>query len=115
MDAQLAEIYHQASEARETGAFLGKRGERETTETADAVPADSGERVGLFPVPLRRYLCLAADGIRAPCLLRSGHHPVDDRAAGQGLLQKEQSRPVCSRLEGVRTLFRIGKTLRRTA
>ena len=71
--------------------------------------------MGLFPVPLRRYLCLAAVGLRAPRLLRPGYHPMDVRAARQGLHQKEQSRPVCSRLEGVRTLFRIGKTLRRTA
>ena len=86
---QLAEIYHQAPQTGETCALLGERGERETTETADAVLADPRERVGLLSLPLRRYLRLAADGIRTPGLLRSGHHPVDDRAAGQGLLQEE--------------------------
>ena len=82
MDGQLAEIYHQASQTGETSPILGERGERTSAETVDTVLANSRERVGLFPMPLSGYLCFAADGIRTPSLLRSGHHPVDDRAAG---------------------------------
>ena len=89
MDGQLAEIYHQASQARETGPLLGERGERTSAETADAVLANSRERVGLFQVPLCRYLCLAAVGIRASCLLRSGYHPMDVRTIGRRLQQEE--------------------------